>query len=225
MSINKTDESVVTPDADLPSSRDSVDATVNEKRRRLTKFAVGAPVLVTLASRPVLAVQCLSSQLSGNLSPGHVSGQCTYGSSPVAWGQPGGTVGPYSTVSAWTAVGLTYGPYTPGTYTPGISSTSDTKNFDRYADGATLANVPIELNKDALASTTLLRVVLTSDPNTHQLTRHLVCAYLNALLSALPGSSFHYILTPEQVLGLANGTTSYPTTYTTLQSFLGSTWS
>lgn len=198
MSINKPDESVVTPNADLPSSRDSV-ATVNEKRRRLAKFAVGAPVLVTLASRPVLAVQCLSSQLSGNLSPGHVSGQCTYGSNPEAWGKSGGTVSTYSTGGAWTAVGLT--------------------------DGATLENVPADLNKGAVDRTTLLRVVLTSDLNTHQLTRHLVCAYLNALLSALPGSSSHYILTPEQVLGLATGTTNYPATYPTLQSFLASTWS
>ena len=216
MSINRPDEKVEVHDANHSPSRDIVDVTVNESRRRLAKFAVGAPVLVTLASRPVLAGQCLSSMLSGNLSPGHISGVCSTGWSPGGWGQPGGNVSSYSTVGAWAMVGLPYGTY--------VDSCGHPNKYECYAGGATLANVPSGLNKDGMLSTTLLREVLTDNPNAHQLTRHLVCAYLNALLSALPGSTFHYILTPQQVLDLASGATPLPPGYTSLQQFLGSTW-
>lgn len=216
MSNNKPDESVASPDADMRSSHDGVDINVNEKRRRLAKFAVGAPVLMTLASRPVFAGQCLSNMLSGNLSPGHVNGNCSKGWSPGGWGEPGGNVHTYSTVGAWSAVGLGYGTYQ--------SSCGHDNKYECYTGGATLGDVPSGLNKDAMPSTTLLRAVLTIDPDSHQLTRHLVCAYLNALLSALPGSSFHYVLTPQQVLDLASGATSYPSGFASLQSFLGSTW-
>jgi hypothetical protein len=56
------------------------------------------------------------------------------------------------------------------------------------------------------------------------LTRHLVCAYLNAKLSALPGSTFTYILTVQQVLDLAGGVIPVPPGFNNLQTFLGSTW-
>lgn len=216
MSNSKPDETGVSPDVDMRSSHDGIDANVNEKRRRLAKFAVGAPVLVTLASRPVFAGQCLSNMMSGNLSPGHVNGKCSTGWSPGGWGEPGGTVHTYSTVGAWSAVNLAYGTYQ--------SSCGFENKYDCYTGGATLASVPGGLNKDGMPNTTLLRAVLCIDPDAHQLTRHLVCAYLNALLGALLGSSFHYVLTPQQVLDLASGATSYPSSFASLQSFLGSTW-
>ena len=75
MSNNKPDDTLASPDVDIQSSQNSIVATVNEERRRLAKFAVGAPVLVTLASRPVFGAQCLSNMLSGNLSDPD-RGQC-----------------------------------------------------------------------------------------------------------------------------------------------------
>jgi len=56
-----------------------------------------------------------------------------------------------------------------------------------------------------------------------QLTRHLVCAYLNASLSE-NSTGFKYVMTTQQVVGLASGTISLPPGYTSLQTFLDSTW-
>jgi len=186
---------------------------VNARRRRLAKFAVGGPVLVTLASRPVMAGNCLSNMLSGNLSDPN-RGTCSRGWSPGGWGQPGGMISSYTTVGAWSAVGLSYGV---------LKSGGNPNQSADYTGGATLANVPPELNKGSLPTTTTLRDVLTN-PSLHQLTRHLVCAYLNALLGALPSGTFHYVMTPQQVVDLANGA-ALPSPYTSLQTFLGSTWS
>ena len=184
-------------------------------RRRWAKFALGTPVLMTLASRPVLAAQCLSNMMSGNTSPGHDQGHCSTGWSPGGWGMPGGNVYTYSTLGAWTAVGLSYGTYR--------NSCGQHSQYDCYADGSTLANVPGVLNRDNMDSGTLLRAVLMVDPNAHQLTRHLVCAFLNARLSALH-VGFTYVLTPQQVLDLASGAIPLPPSYNSLQDFLGSTW-
>ena len=74
---------------------------------------------------------------------------------------------------------------------------------------------------------TLLREILTT-PQLGQLTRHFVCAYLNAKLSALGGSTFTYILTTQQVLDMASGligipvgAPGYPGDFNT---FFDSTW-
>ena len=209
---SKPDEGVVSNGA--MASADASPAVDNVRRQRLAKWVVGAPVLMTLVSRPVLAGQCLSNMMSGNLSDPN-RGHCSKGWSPGGWGQPGGRVHIYSTIGAWQAVGLLYGTYKTWCGNP--------NDYGCYKNGATLANVPAVLNKGSLASTTLLRAILT-DPTLDQLTRHLVCAYLNALLSALPGSTFQYILTTAQVLGLAAGTIPLPQGYTSLQTFLGSTW-
>lgn len=192
-------------------------------RRRFAKLALGTPVLATLASRPVLAAgqQCLSNMMSGNTSPGHTDYVCMKGSSPGAWGQPGGTVSSYTTLGAWTAIGLIYGTYNPQQYCPS-NKNPNVQHHDCYGGGSTLANVPGALNKDSLPSTTLL-VDLLCEPQLGQSTRHLVCAYMNAQLSAL-GNGFKYILTTQQVLGLAGGTTALPPGYSDMNTFLGSTW-
>ncbi len=190
-------------------------------RRRFAKLALGTPVLVTLASRPVLAgQQCLSNMMSGDASPGHTDYVCMEGWSPGGWGQPGGNVSSFPTAQAWTAIGLNYGTYGPQ-YCPSSENPSD-KNYDCYGGGSTLANVPGVLNKDSLQPTTLLVDVLCI-PQLGQSTRHLVCAYMNAQLSAL-GGGFTYILTTAQVLGLASGSISLPAPYTDMNTFLDSTW-
>lgn len=211
---NKPDKTVVMPDVDLAASRDSGDFIANEKRRRLAKFALGAPVLLTLVSRPVLAGQCLSNMMSGNLSNPD-RGTCATGWSPGAWGNPGGNIYTYSTIDAWAAVGLVYGTY--------LNSCGHPNKYECHAGGSTLANVPGVLNKDGMPFATLLRAVLTVDPGAHQNTRHLVCACLNARLSAL-NVGFTYILTPQQVLDLASGAISLPPGYSSLNNFLDSTW-
>ena len=199
-------------------------ADANERlrgRRRFSKFALGAPVLMTLASRPVLAgQQCLSNMMSGNTSPGHNQWLCAKGWSPGGWGHPGGNVFSYTTAGAWSAIGLNYGTYDPK-YCPDVKNPSNNK-CECYGGGSTLASVPSMLNKDSLPSTTLLVKVLC-DPKLGNLTRHLVCAYMNALLSA-KDVGFKYILTTAQVLGLASGSISLPPGYTDMNAFLDSTW-
>jgi len=185
---------------------------VNARRRRLAKFAVGGPVLVTLASRPVMAGNCLSNMLSGNLSDPN-RGTCSRGWSPGGWGQPGGNISSYTTLGAWSAIGLTYGV---------LKSNGSPNQSADYTGGSELGDVHAALNKGGLPNSTTLRDVLIN-PSLDQLTRHLVCAYLNARLGALPSSSFHYVMTPQQVVDLANGAL-WPSSYTTLQLFLGSTW-
>ncbi|MHB8916128.1 MAG: hypothetical protein ACYC4K_09995 [Thiobacillus sp.] len=67
---------------------DAVDAetTINRSRRRLTGAGVGVSAIFTLASRPVLAIQCAaaSSAASGNLSQHGTPPQCV-GRTPDFW--------------------------------------------------------------------------------------------------------------------------------------------
>ena len=188
-----------TADVERAQGRYGSDAAFVARRRQLAKLGFGAPVLATLASRPVFAGQCLSNMMSGNLSHPN-RGNCAKGWSPGGWGQPGGQVHTYSTVGAWQAAGLLYGT---------LKSSGAANKYSDYTGGATLANIPGVLNKDGIVSTTLLREVLTT-PQLGQLTRHFVCAYLNAKLSAVGGSTFTYILSTQQVLDMASGLIGIP---------------
>ena len=193
--------SAVGTDVESAPDREGSQTAFMSRRRQLSKLGLGAPVLATLASRPVFAGQCLSNMMSGNLSNPN-RGNCAKGWSPGGWGQPGGNVHTYSTIGAWTAIGLNY-------------------------NTATMANVPSILNKDGVPTTTLLKTLLMV-PQTGQLTRHFVCAYFNAKLSGLSGSTFMYILTTQQVLDMAAGIITipvgapgYPGNFNT---FFDSTW-
>lgn len=190
-------------------------------RRRLAKLALGTPVVMTLASRPVLAGPCLSNMMSGHMYQSR--GSCSKGWSPGGWGAPRGKVHIYTTVGAWALVfpGIGYGTFDENSC-PTVNNPKDTK-YECYVDGATIDNVPLALNKDGVLSGTPLRELLMDENGTRQLTRHLVCAYMNALLSVVPGSTFTYILRPEDVEALAVPGAQIPGNID-LQTFLGSTW-
>ena len=196
------------------SASDAPEKIAFQQRRHLAKLGLAAPVLMTIASRPVFGAQCLSNMMSGNLSNPN-RGNCAAGRSPGGWGQPGGNIFTYTTVGAWTAIGLLYGNLTPG---------KNASQYRNYTGGSTMADVPAVLNQDGVPTATTLRDVLAIDPSSRQKTRHLVAAYMNAKLSALPGSTFHYILTVQQVLDLAAGTIVPPLPYTDINTFLDSTW-
>ena len=188
-------------DVERASGRVSSDIAFMARRRQLAQLGFGAPVLATLASRPVFAGQCLSNMMSGNLSDPN-RGKCAKGLSPGGWGQLGGQVQGYSTAGAWKAIDLNY-------------------------NNSKMSNVPTVLNKDSVQENTLLTTLLNV-PQTGQLTRHFVCAYFNAKLSAASGGAFMYILTTQQVLDLATGkilipigAPGYPGT---MNTFLDSTW-
>jgi len=179
-------------------------------RRAIARIGVGAPILMTLASRPALAGQCLSNMLSGNLSSPD-KGHCSKGWSPGGWGQPGGTIHIYSTLDAWTLAGYSYGT---------LKSGGNPAQSDDYKGGSKVSETPFmpPADKPLLKMREALQ-----PPYSGTLLFHLIAAWLNAKLSA-KDSTFQYILTPEQVVGLANGSIFLPQPYTSLTSFLDSTW-
>lgn len=64
---------------------------IDTSRRGFSKLGVALPVVMTLASKPVLGgTQCLSNALSGNLSD-PTRGHCSYGWSPGGWKTDGGS--------------------------------------------------------------------------------------------------------------------------------------
>lgn len=75
--------------SDLRPQPADAEVTVNTSRRRLTGAGLGMSAIFTLASRPVLAVQCTSasSAASGNLSQHGIPPQCT-GRTPGYWKNP-----------------------------------------------------------------------------------------------------------------------------------------
>lgn len=189
-------------------------ASLNSGRRKITGLGVGAPLILTLASRSVLATnaQCLSNQLSGNLS--HPRGYiCHLGWSPGGWGQPGGNIGSRSTANAWSAIGYTYGNLKQG---------GQANKFDDYIGGTTMSQIPSWLIKDSVLGTKRVAEVLVNN-SAYNTTRHLIAAYFNALLSELTGSTFKYVLTTTQVQQLANGTIT-PPGGKSISEFLDTTW-
>ncbi len=169
---------------------------VSESRRRFTRLGVGAPVILSLVSKPVLGAQCLSNMLSGNLSDPD-RGACSRGGSPGAWKNRGGRISTFSTVDAWSAAGFSY-----------QNSTTSTAPFSSLLSG--------------VQSNIRLVQILRDNPGT--LNAGIICAYLNARLSENTGGSFKYILTSAQVVGLVNGSIPLPPAYVSLHSFLYSTW-
>ena len=169
---------------------------VSESRRRFTRLGVGAPVILSLVSKPVLGAQCLSNMLSGNLSDPD-RGACSRGWSPGAWKNRGGRISTFSTVDAWSAAGFSY-----------QNSTTSTAPFSSLLSG-------VQPN---------IRLVQVLRDNPGTLNAGIICAYLNARLSENTGGSFKYILTSAQVVGLVNGSIPLPPAYVSLHAFLYSTW-
>jgi hypothetical protein len=58
---------------------------VDKSRRRAIGAGIAAPVIMTLASKPVFAVQGLSNMMSGNTSQQKVRGDCYYGGFSHGW--------------------------------------------------------------------------------------------------------------------------------------------
>lgn len=184
-------------------------------RRRLTGAGLGAPILMTLMSRPAFGAQCLSNMLSGNLSDPN-RGTCSKGSSPVGWGNPGGTVAGLATKSAWSKTGYAY-----GNKIQGKSGTS----WDHYTGGATMSLLPFRWPDGHVAGTLTMRELAGNPAYANTTACSYLVAYLNAKLSAaLAPTGFQYVLTPAQVEGLIVGTIALPPPYMSLKDFFDSTW-
>jgi hypothetical protein len=89
--------------SELPKENQELDKDVDQSRRKLAKIGATAPVIMTLASKPVFGAQCLSQMMSGNTSQ-QGPDTCVYGWSPGGWKNPNGTVAGYHpAIGAWPA--------------------------------------------------------------------------------------------------------------------------
>ena len=104
-----------TPETQDTSPEASQDGEINPSRRKLTGAALGVSAIFTLASRPVLAAQCMtpSAACSGNLSQHGTPTLCT-GKSPGYWKEH---------TEAWPS------PYLPGSCTSGKKSYNQAVNW------------------------------------------------------------------------------------------------
>lgn len=190
--------------AEQPSS--NAHALPNPGRRRLAGMGLGAPVVLTLASRPAFGGQCLSNMMSGNLSDPN-RGNCSKGWSPGAWKNPGGQIGNYSTLAAWAKAGVSYG-------------TKTTVGGKKVYTGGTQLSVSGIKPPSGAASNITMREVLLNYPGT--IASHTLTAWLNAKLGEAD-PNYQYILTSAQVIALGSGG-ALPPGYPNLQTFLDSTW-
>jgi hypothetical protein len=181
-----------------------VGKNIDLSRRKIAKAGLAAPVIMTLASRPVFGAQCLSNMMSGNLSdPG--GGSCELGYSPGSWKNNNGGI----TAADWTSAGFTY-----GTEVIPCSFTGNEK-WKCYSGTSTLSSIPGLAHIDGFDGNSSLLEILYSN----SLLKHCVTAYLNASLPRI-----NYVLTTAQVIDLCNGTIPLPEPYTSLNDFLDSTW-
>ena len=100
------------PERELEAvSAKASDEAVSRSRRRFTRAGLAAPVVMSLSSRSVWGqirggapAQCLSTQMSGNLSQQNKPPECRLGWPPDAWTNPQGTIDSRNTREAWAFV-------------------------------------------------------------------------------------------------------------------------
>jgi len=215
--------------SEQPEEKQALDQGVDLGRRKLAKIGAAAPVIMTLASRPVFGAQCLSQMMSGNAS--HQEGSCSLGWSPGGWCNAGGEVNHVPTSQAWSDAGLTMGTKVcssgngqgngPGNgQGSGLGDGSGNGNCT-FDGGSPVTETPFSPPGGYPDDISILEVI--TDPAIDPELRHCLTAYLNACLSEST-ANFNYILTKAQVLDLCSGGT-LPPPYTSLTVFLDATWS
>lgn len=201
---------------EIPMIEQQKESSSGLSRRQFSRL--GAPVLLTLASRPVFGGNCLSNMLSGNLSDPD-RGECGPGWSPGGWRNPVGQIGGMATLDAWLAAGYYFGDFDPDNNAAackkpnGEPKNQADNNPLCYSGGSVYADTPLPGSD----SRTLVEILLSND-----IKKFYVTALLNASLSENV-EGFNYILTVDQLIGLINGTIPVPGGMS-LQAFLDSTW-
>ena len=190
--------------SELPRENQELDQDVDPSRRKLAKIGAAAPVIMTLASQPVFGAQCLSQMMSGNAS--HQDGSCSLGWSPGGWKNAVGTINGIGTIAAWVAAGFAY--------SDGLPPSGAGAPCSQYTGGTPFNDVSTGFGGSDSRS---MREILCTDSGTEQW--HCIAALLNA-----SSPSFNYVLTKAQVLGLCDGSIPLPAGYSSLNSFLDSTW-
>ncbi|WP_341325130.1 hypothetical protein [Methylotuvimicrobium sp. KM2] len=197
---------------------------IDKKRRFIGKAGLVTPVLATLASRPVFGAQCISQQLSGNISQTG-PGSCATGHPISYWADPAESTVPGETFGTGEenqrteyifkgTEGLIYGRL--------LNTKLDASGLQAYcSESPSPWNLGASFQDNiwsGASNNDQLRLILcngVSNPND----AHIVAAYLNAQFVD------KYILTTAQVIGLASGVIPVPSGYSNLRSFLASTFS
>lgn len=190
--------------------------TSNIGRRKIVQTALGiTPIVATLTSRPVQAVQGLSNMLSGDASV--CRGDVFYGGmSPGFWKTPSGrTDAPYSDrcQDAWQIAGYHYGELKQG---------KSGDKYKHYKNGSIYSvvfglNIP---NPDRP-----LRVVLNEDSGSDQF--HLIAGFLNASYfeaKAGFGGTSLYMFTTAQFWAMYDGSMPVPDAYSSLVDLISSNY-
>jgi len=198
--------------SEQPSDKKEQEEGVDLSRRKLAKVGVAAPVIMTLASKPVFGAQCLSQMMSGNASQDVGDGSCSLG-----WGDGGAWKDP-TTKSKWAdALGMTvaqaYGTQVSGNDNPSCVQFEGGALFSAFFDGAITA----EPMREVLCKNNLAVESVRGSGHLAQ-RQNWIAAYLNS------GYSTDYVLTPEQVLCFWDGTQELPHPFTDLDDFFESTW-
>jgi len=218
------------------NDRQDLDQDVDLSRRKLAKVGVAAPVIMTLASKPVFGAQCLSERMSGNASA-DVRGSCALGTSPDGlsklWGT---TVTGASVNTAWGEASLEYAfkykgsgnqSYPDGTTynnsnsQPGyddrlLKKPGDSKKEEDYIGGTLVSELPFSTSY-TLGDPPIRLVLDHQDGYRDQVLRHVLAAYINAW------AIDDYVLTPDQVIDLYSEAIPIPGGMS-LVDFLDTTW-
>jgi len=179
----------ISPQADGPSS---------PSRRRLTGAGLGVSAIFTLASRPVLATQCMSpsAACSGNLSQ--------HGTPPSCLGRTPGYWKTHTSPGEWPS------PYQPGTCTSACTTPQGWNNGST-AFHAVFSGSNFKVDQDSNPGTpktslTLQQVMVMNDSSYPGVTdpdnlgAHIVAALLNAKSGKTPST----ILSESAVIGMWN---------------------
>lgn len=203
------------------TTENNTSENIDSKRRGFTKLGVTAPVLMTLASKPVLGANCLSDAMSGNLSD-HARESCEPGFSPGGWKTIGGE-------PEWGPTGYVYGVYDEkAKYTKSNETTAteecdaNKKNeFECYVGGSTLGDTALgSLFPPSYGGESLVKLLwefngaAASPP-----LGHYISAYLNARYTGI-----NYALTVQQVLDMISGTIPVPPGFSSVADYFDSTW-
>lgn len=183
---------------------------IDSSRRGFSKLGVSLPVILTLASKPVLGgTQCLSNALSGNLSD-PTRGHCNFGWSPGGWKTSGGS-------PDWGCTPFEYSEYQRRGKK---GKKNDKHKAASHIGGTTLGQTVLAgLGGGVYDNKTLTGLLweLPGNSGPHAV-GHMIAALLNANCNDI-----EYALTEEQLVDLVLGNIDVPGGMT-LTAYLDTTW-
>jgi len=211
---------------DQSDENQATEQLVDKTRRSFTRLGVVAPVIMTMASRPVFGAQCLSDILSTMQSHAPTS-NCWGGLSPGFWRQANGKVNVTGedAKSAWNTAVPGYNPSAYGTLKlVCYKSDGTTRSCKAIKPGDYQGGAPYSITGLAgtglaagFASTPIREILINNSGDDFGF--HYLAAWLNIQYAAHV-SGVQYFLTMAQFEGLVAGTILLPTGYTDLISLL-----